>query len=132
MSAGSRGVIYVRSYDTSGFISKELKCPFYRAKADDKGEVLQQWIGGEGRWIVATRALGIGINIKGIVRIIYISWPYGLTSFVQQSRRRGRNGEVSELVIITRVESSSGWKRREIMSEYLVEQVDEDAITEFI
>ncbi|OBT97655.1 hypothetical protein VE01_04421, partial [Pseudogymnoascus verrucosus] len=93
LSAGSRGVIYVRSYDTGGFISKELKCPFYRAKADDKGEVLQQWIGGEGGWIVATGALGTGINIKGIVRIIHIGRPYRLTSFVQQSGRRGQNGE---------------------------------------
>ncbi|OBT44377.1 hypothetical protein VE00_07063 [Pseudogymnoascus sp. WSF 3629] len=115
LSAGSRGVIYVRSYDTGGFISKELKCPFYRAKADDKGAVLQQWIGGEGGWIVATGALGTGINIEGIVRIIHIGRPYGLTRFVQQSGRGGRNGEISESVIITRVESSSGWKRREIM-----------------
>ena len=132
LGPGKRGVIYVRSYDTGGLISRELKCPFYRARADDKGDVLQQWISSEGGWIVATGALGTGINIEGIVRIIHVGRPYGLTSFVQQSGRGGRNGEVSESVIITRVESSSGWKRREIMSEYSVEQVDEDAMTEFI
>ncbi|KFZ17020.1 hypothetical protein V502_04795 [Pseudogymnoascus sp. VKM F-4520 (FW-2644)] len=53
-----------------------------KARADDEGELLQQWISGEGGWIVATRALGIGINIEGIVRIIHVSQPYGLTSFV--------------------------------------------------
>jgi superfamily II DNA helicase RecQ len=81
---------------------------------------------------VVTGALGTGINIEGIVRIIYVSRLYGLTSFVQQSGRGGRNGEVSESVIITCVKSSSGWKRREIMSEYSVEQVNKDAMTEFI
>ena len=51
---------------------------------------------------------------------------------MQQSGRGGRNGEVSESVIITRVEGSSGRKRSGIMSEYSVEQIDEDAMTEFI
>ena len=129
---GKRGVVYVRSYDTGGVISTALQCPFYRARADDKGEVLQQWVTGGGGWIVATRALGTGINIEGIIHVVHVSRPYGLTSFVQQSGRGGRNGEVSESVIITRVESSSGWKRSGIMSEYSVEQIDEDAMTEFI
>jgi len=127
-----RGIIYVRSYNIGGVISSKLKCPFYRAKADDKGEVLQQWIAGGGGWIVATGALGTGINIEGIIHVVHVGRPYGLTSFVQQSGRGGRSGEVSESMIITRVEHSSGQRRSEIMSEYSVEQVDEDAMTEFI
>jgi superfamily II DNA or RNA helicase len=132
LAPGKRGVVYVRSYGTGRVISSALECPFYRARAEEKGEVLQQWIAGTGGWIIATGALGTGINIEGIAMIIHVGRPYGLTSFVQQSGRGGRNGEVSESVIITRVENSSGWKRREIMSEYSVEQVDEDAMTEFI
>jgi hypothetical protein len=93
---------------------------------------LQQWVQGAGGWIVATGALGTGINIEGIVYVVHIGRPYGLTSFVQQSGRGGRNGEVSESIIITRVENSSGRRRSEIMSEYSVEQIDEDAMTEFI
>lgn len=127
-----RGVIYVRSYDTGRFISDALTCPFYRARADDKGEVLKRWEAGDGGWIVATGALGTGVNIEGIRYVIHVGRPYGLTSFVQQSGRGGRNGEVSESMIITRVEQSSGHRRSEVMSEYSVEQVDEDAMTEFI
>ena len=129
---GQRGVIYVRSYETGGVVSQALECPFYRARAEAKGEVLQQWIHGPGGWIVATGALGTGINIEGIVYVVHVGRPYGLTSFVQQSGRGGRNGEVSESVIITRVAHSSGRRRSEIMSEYSVEQIDEDAMTEFI
>lgn len=129
---GTRGVIYVRSYETGGVVSQALECPFYRARAESKGEVLQQWVQGSGGWIVATGALGTGINIEGIVYVIHVGRPYGLTSFVQQSGRGGRSGEVSESIIVTRVESSSGRRRSGIMSEYSVEQIDEDAMTEFI
>jgi superfamily II DNA helicase RecQ len=127
-----RGVVYVRSYTTGKIISEALGCPFYRAKADDKGEVLQEWIHGPRGWIVATGALGTGINIEGIVYVVHVDRPYGLTSFVQQSGRGGRNGEVSDSIIITRVKNSSGWRRREILSAYSVEKVDEDAMTAFI
>lgn len=81
---------------------------------------------------MAIRALKTRINIEGIVYVIYIDQPYRLTSFVQQSRRRGRNGEVSKSIVVTRVQHSCRWKRREIISKYLIEQVDEDAITAFI
>jgi superfamily II DNA helicase RecQ len=46
-----RGVVYVRSYATGGVISTALKCPFYRARADDKG--LQQWTKGDARGLIA-------------------------------------------------------------------------------
>jgi superfamily II DNA helicase RecQ len=127
-----RGVVYVRSYTTGKVMSEALNCPFYKAKADDKGEILQEWIQGAGGWIVATGALGTGINIEGIVYVVHVDRPYGLTSFMQQSGRGGRNGEVSDSIIIARTQSSSGWRRREILSEYSVEKVDEDAMTAFM
>ncbi|TGO31480.1 hypothetical protein BHYA_0676g00010 [Botrytis hyacinthi] len=132
LSAGKRGVIYVRSYETGRAVSDALACPFYRARAESKGEVLQQWVQGPGGWIVAIGVLGTGINIEGIIYVVYVGRSYGLISFVQQSGRGGRNGEVSESIIITRVEYSRGRRRREIMSEYSVEQIDEDTMTEFI
>jgi len=132
LPTGKRGVVYVRSYTTGTIISTALQCPFYKACADDKGALLQEWSQGPGGWIVATGALGTGINIEGIVYIVHVDRPYGLTSFVQQSGRGGRNGEVSDSVIIARVVNSHGQKRSGIMSEYSVEQIDEDAMTEFI
>jgi superfamily II DNA helicase RecQ len=81
---------------------------------------------------VATGALGIGINIEGIIYVVHIDRPYGLTSFVQQSRQGGRNSEVSDSIIIAQVQGSQGRKRKGIMSEYSVEQVDEEDMTEFM
>lgn len=55
---------------------------------------------------MATGALGTGINIEDIISVIHVDWPYGLTSFLQQLGRGGRNGEVSESIIIVRVQNS--------------------------
>lgn len=128
---GKRGVVYVRSYATGELISSALECSFYKARADDKGQTLQKWAQGSGGWIVATGALGTGINIPGIIYVVHIDRPYGLTSFAQQSGRGGREGEVSESIIITQVQSV-GVKSQGLMSEYSVEQVDEDAMTEYM
>ena len=129
---GKRGVVYVRSYTTGEMVSQELDCPFYKATADQKSEVLEEWRQGSGGWIVATGALGTGINIPGIIYVVHIDRPYGLTSFVQQSGRGGRGGEISQSIIVIRVDSTHSYKRQGIMSAYSTEQIDEDAMSEFV
>ena len=69
---GKKGVVYICSYIVGEKISKALQCPFYKARAEDKGEILQEWISGSGRWMVATRALGTSINIEGITYVIHV------------------------------------------------------------
>ncbi|KAH9203254.1 hypothetical protein DL95DRAFT_321778, partial [Leptodontidium sp. 2 PMI_412] len=103
-------VVYVRSYGTGDVVSTTLKCPFYKARAEHKGELLHQWIQGPGGWIVATGALDTGINIEGIVYIVHIDRSYGLTSFAQQSGRGGRSGEVSDSIVVVRAKTTSGWR----------------------
>jgi superfamily II DNA helicase RecQ len=73
LASQKRRVVYVRSYMTSKVISEALNCAFYKAKVDDKGEVLQEWIKGSKGWIVATRALRTGINIKEIVYMVHVN-----------------------------------------------------------
>jgi len=129
---GKRGVIYVRSYMTGEAISKELDCPFYKATAEQKSQLLDTWSQGSGGWIVATGALGTGINIQGIIYVVHVDRPYGLTSFAQQSGRGGRGGEISQSIIVIRVKSTKPYKRSGIVSEYSTEQIDEEAMTEFV
>ena len=127
-----RGVIYVRSYKVGQALAEELGCPFYKAKAYDKATVLEEWMRGPGGWIVATGALGTGVNMAGIVYVLHVDRPYGMTSFVQQSGRGGRNGEVSDSVVFVGVETTHAWRRPEVVSAYTVEQVDEDALTRYL
>jgi len=69
--------------------------PFYKATATDKQELLEQWARGSGGWIVATGALGTGIDIPGCLHHPSRP-PYRLTSFMQQAGRGGRAGEISD------------------------------------
>jgi superfamily II DNA helicase RecQ len=66
---GLRGVVYVRSYAQGEQVAEDLDCAFYKATATDKQEVLQQWIS-HGGWLVATGALGTGIDIPGIIYVL--------------------------------------------------------------
>lgn len=100
LPSGSRGVIYVRSYAQGELIAEQMDCPFYKATATNKQELLKQWPSGSGGWIVATGALGTGIDIPGVIYIIHLGRPYGLTSFMQQAGRGGRAGEISDSIII--------------------------------
>jgi ATP-dependent DNA helicase RecQ len=129
LARGKRDVFYVRSYQAGNRLSAELECPFYKARCDDKGKLLKEWSHGTGGWIVATGALGTGINIEGIEWVVHAGRPYGLTSFVQQSGRGGRSGEISNSVITTPVEESQ--PRNKHITEYSVEAVDEDAMTTY-
>jgi superfamily II DNA helicase RecQ len=133
----SRGVIYVRSYVQGESVAEEMDCPFYKATATDKQELLEQWASGSGGWIVATGALGTGIDIPGVVYIIHLGRPYGLTSFMQQAGRGGRAGEISDSIVILPSSSGSGSgqfpaPRQELVNAYSVEAQDEAALTEYL
>ena len=128
---GQRGVVYVRSYATGEVISTALQCPFYKAHADQKAAILDQWARGSGGWIVATGALGTGVNISNIVHIVHVDRPYGLTSFIQQSGRGGRSGEESHSYVIVRG-GSGGRRRPALVTAYTVEDEDEAALSEFL
>jgi len=64
--------VYIQSYTTSKVISKALHSSFYKAKANNKREILQEWIQGARGWIVATGALRTGIDIKGIMYVVHV------------------------------------------------------------
>jgi superfamily II DNA helicase RecQ len=55
-----------------------------------------------------------------------------MTSFVQQSRREGRNKEISDSVVFVRVKTTRVWRRAEVVSAYTVEQVNKDALTAYL
>jgi superfamily II DNA helicase RecQ len=113
-----------------------MDCPFYKATATDKQELLEQWAGGSGGWIVATGAPGTGIDIPGVVYIVHLGRPYGLTSFMQQAGRRGRGGEISDSIVILPSSGSGSGKfdapRQELVNAYSVEAQDEAALTEYL
>jgi superfamily II DNA helicase RecQ len=52
------------------------------------------------RVIIATNALGLGIDIRDTRVVGYISIPKDLANYVQESRRAGRDRAPSESVVL--------------------------------
>lgn len=94
--APAKAIIYAKSRDMCTKLSSDLGCPQYQSgesMTDDTREAsLQQWLT-HGGLIVATSALGTGVDIPNIHAVIHVDSPYGMIDFAQQSGRAGRAGE---------------------------------------
>jgi superfamily II DNA helicase RecQ len=62
--------------------------------------MLEEFARGKKRVIVATSALGMGVNIPNIWCIIHINWLFTVLDYAQESGRAGRDGLRSEAVMI--------------------------------
>ena len=67
--------------------------------------------------------------------MVHVNRPYGLTSFMQQSRRGGRSGEISESIVVissSGYSSGSGSGNNNIASAYSVEHQDKTALEKYL
>jgi superfamily II DNA helicase RecQ len=62
--------------------------------------MLAVFMAGKQRAIVATSALGMGVDIPDIRCIVHMDWPRTILDYAQESRRAGRDGLRSEAIII--------------------------------
>lgn len=121
-----KGVVYSRSRDQCELLARELKCAYYHAGAADNEERLEAWLE-RGGLIVATSALGTGVDFPGIVFTLHADIPYGMIDFAQESGRGGRAGEDVDSVIV--VEEGKAERR---LAGGAAGGVDEGVIGEFI
>ncbi|KAK1809579.1 hypothetical protein LTR12_016055 [Friedmanniomyces endolithicus] len=108
-----KGVVYSRGRKQCEQLAKELKCAYDHAEAVDNQERLDMWLR-RGGLIVATSALGTGVNFPGIVFVLHVDMPYGMIDFAQELGRAGRGGEdVYSIIVVEegRVEQLQGSKR---------------------
>jgi superfamily II DNA helicase RecQ len=75
-----KGVVYSRSRDQYERLARELRCAHYHAGATDNEERLKAWLE-RGGLIVATSALGTGVDFPGVVFTLHIDIPYGMIDF---------------------------------------------------
>jgi superfamily II DNA helicase RecQ len=94
-----KGVVYSRSRDQCERLARELKCAYYHAGAADNEERLKAWLE-RGGLIVATSALGTGVDFPGVVFTLHVDIPYGMIDFSQESGRAGRAGEDVDSVMM--------------------------------
>jgi len=96
---GLKGVIYCNSKADCESIADELSLLYYHAGVVDRSERLEAWLK-RGGLIVATSALGTGVDFPGIVFILHVGLPWSMIDYAQESGRGGRNGEVVSSIIV--------------------------------
>ncbi|KAK3344543.1 P-loop containing nucleoside triphosphate hydrolase protein [Lasiosphaeria hispida] len=112
-------ILYCQRVDHTEEVAQLLGYSAYHGKvteAKEKSQIIQQWLDHRGP-IVATNALGAGIDIPDIQTTIHIGLPRSLHDFMQESGRAGRDGHTSHSVIIftkthTISQASRDWFKR--------------------
>ncbi|KAJ0328460.1 hypothetical protein COL922a_013181 [Colletotrichum nupharicola] len=122
-----KAVIYASTIERVGRIGKALGCAVFFSSVDSaegKAARLEAWRqsnGAEGV-IVATNALGWGIDIPDVRLVLHADMPTELRRFVQESGRAGRDGRPSASVVVHTAGDTAG--RRGITAEEYLQGVE--------
>jgi superfamily II DNA helicase RecQ len=82
-------------------VAELLDCEAYYRAVTDKADVFTRIVGPACRVVVATNALSLGIDIPDIRAIVYMDSVTKLRDLRQESGRTGRDGALSESIIIS-------------------------------
>jgi superfamily II DNA helicase RecQ len=93
-------IVYGASIQRVQEVAAELGCEAYYRDVDDRSEVFQRVVGASCRVVVATNALGLGIDLPDIRVVIHMDPVRSLRDFAQESGRAGRDGGMSESIMM--------------------------------
>jgi superfamily II DNA helicase RecQ len=108
-ACNGRVIVYANIKSQVNTISRELGCEPYHSTVLDWTGVIQQFQSSQTCMIVATSALGMGIDIPDIWCVIHLGRPRILLDYGQESGRAGQDSLASEAVII----HLQGWDDRD-------------------
>ena len=101
-------IVYTGSIAAGVQVAETLRCGFYHAKAVGKDQIFQDWLhdradgdyGERGRVLVASNALGLGIDVPDVRVVVHLGRMRRLKDYAQESGRAGRDGQTSEALVV--------------------------------
>jgi superfamily II DNA helicase RecQ len=105
-------------------LAEQLDYYAYHADAVGKASMLADLMAGKQRVIVATSALGMGVDILDVRCIIHIDWPFTILDYAQESGRAGWDGLRSEAILFVqdgnqRTDDKETEAERQLVREYV-------------
>ncbi|KAK1837388.1 hypothetical protein CCHR01_19991, partial [Colletotrichum chrysophilum] len=101
-----KAVVYGSTIEGVERMAEALGCATFHSSVGstgDKASRLEAWRrgeGAEGGVIVATNALGLGIDVPDVRLVVHTGMPRRLRDFVQESGRAGRDGQPGRSVVV--------------------------------
>ena len=120
------GIIYCITRKDCEYVSDVLRMNGFDSEVyhagmfeDDRSKVQNDFLFDKVKLIVATNAFGMGIDKPNVTFVIHYGMPKSLEAYYQEAGRCGRNGEISEAILL--------YNERDIkLNEYMIEKKDED------
>jgi len=79
---------------------------------DKKNESLEAWQDNKVRMIFATNAFGMGIDKPDVRKVFHIDMPASLENYVQEAGRAGRDGKMSEAIMLVNADDLKYFESR--------------------
>lgn len=99
-AASGRVIVYGGRVEHCKKLAEKLECAAYFAKSEGKNAGLQDWLEGKTQVIVATNALGLGIDVPNVRLVLHAEASFDLLNYGQESGRAGRDGLMSEAIVL--------------------------------
>lgn len=114
LPSDSKVIVFGGTISACTVLAEKLNAFLYHAHLETKSEKLQSWRAGAGQVspiIVATSALGNGINVNNVALVIHVDSLFSMTDFLQESGRAARGGNAARSVSFIRKRQLTQYKR---------------------